>query len=110
MQRLTEIQRGVFDFVVWHMDTKGSCPSYRDIAARFGWASPNAAGDHLKRLEKKGYIKLQSGKSRAIIVMQHDDGPANYCDRPGRWPDFIQTQCGADMRRVIWDRYDNAIA
>jgi repressor LexA len=64
---LTDRQRQIYDFVVKNIREKGYAPSIPEIGARFKIASTNGVSDHLKALERKGYIR-RVGK-RAIEVL-----------------------------------------
>lgn len=64
---LTFRQKQIYDFVVRNIREKGYAPSIPEIGARFKIASTNGVSDHLKALEKKGYIR-RIGK-RAIEVL-----------------------------------------
>ncbi len=64
---LTARQKEIYDFVLRIIREKGYAPSIAEIGARFKIASTNGVADHLKALEKKGYIR-RVGK-RAIEVI-----------------------------------------
>ena len=71
MNILTKQQRKVLDFVKQDTKKNGMPPTRREISTSFGWASVNAAHQHLMALERKGYIKLlNGGKSRGIVVLK----------------------------------------
>lgn len=55
-QPLTHIQGQVLAYMAKFLQLNDQLPPQLTIAAAFGWASPNAALDHLKALEKKGYL------------------------------------------------------
>ena len=65
-QPLTDRQREVLDFVVANIGLYS--PTVREIAAEFGWKSPNAVTVHLDALEKKGWIRRTHGV-RGIEVL-----------------------------------------
>jgi len=64
---LTSRQKAIYDFLLRTIREKGYAPSIPEIGARFKIASTNGVSDHLKALEKKGYIR-RVGK-RAIEMM-----------------------------------------
>jgi repressor LexA len=64
---LTHRQREIYDFVLETIREKGYAPSIPEIGRRFNIASTNGVSDHLKALEKKGYLR-RIGK-RAIEVL-----------------------------------------
>ena len=53
---LTHIQGQVLAYMAKFLQLNDQLPPQLTIAAAFGWASPTAALDHLKALEKKGYL------------------------------------------------------
>ncbi|MDD5168891.1 MAG: transcriptional repressor LexA [Syntrophales bacterium] len=66
---LTEIQTKILKFIKECRDNEGSSPTYREIARRFNYKSPRAAVDHVRALEKKGYLTRRSGLSRGISII-----------------------------------------
>ena len=74
MKNLTEKQHDVLDFILWHIRENGWQPTIREICAEFQWAGTQAAFDHLRALERKGYIE-RTGKARAIKILKPLDPP-----------------------------------
>ncbi len=70
LKQLTKRQQEIFDFILERMASNGAPPTRVEIAAHFGFKSPNAAEDHLKALHKKGHIELISGTSRGIFIAE----------------------------------------
>jgi repressor LexA len=64
---LTSRQKAIYDFLLKTIREKGFAPSIQEIGRQFKIASTNGVSDHLKALEKKGYIR-RVGK-RAIEVV-----------------------------------------
>ncbi len=64
---LTPRQKEIYDFLLKTIREKGYAPSIPEIGSRFKIASTNGVSDHLKALEKKGYIR-RVGK-RAFEVL-----------------------------------------
>jgi repressor LexA len=64
---LTPRQKEIYDFVLKTIRERGYAPSIPEIGAKFKIASTNGVSDHLKALERKGYIR-RIGK-RAIEVL-----------------------------------------
>ncbi len=64
---LTDRQKEIYDFLLSTIREKGYAPSIPEIGRKFKIASTNGVSDHLKALEKKGYIR-RVGK-RAIEVL-----------------------------------------
>jgi len=73
MQKLTTRQSQVLDLIKKHILDTGYPPTRADIAAQFGFKSPNAAEEHLKALARKGAIEIVPGTSRGIRL-PHDQG------------------------------------
>jgi repressor LexA len=71
---LTSRQREIFDFVRAFIKERGYPPSVREIGEHFH-IYPRAVFDHLKALEKKGYLKRRSSMSRGleVLVFQEDE-------------------------------------
>jgi repressor LexA len=67
LPELTARQKAIYDFLLKTIRQKGFAPSMQEIGKRFKIASTNGVSDHLKALEKKGYIR-RVGK-RAIEVV-----------------------------------------
>lgn len=64
--RLTARQGQVLALIQKAITRTGAPPTRAEIAAELGFASANAAEDHLRALAKKGVIELVSGTSRGI--------------------------------------------
>jgi repressor LexA len=71
---LTPRQKEIYDFLLTTIRDKGYAPSIPEIGSRFKIASTNGVADHLKALEKKGYIR-RVGK-RALEVLTALGQPA----------------------------------
>jgi repressor LexA len=63
---LTERQREILDFISLSIDERGFPPTLREIGQHFGIRSTNGVNDHLKALEKKGFLSRDTLKSRAM--------------------------------------------
>lgn len=70
MEGLTSRQAEVLDFIRENLERTGMAPTRAEIALRFGFRSKNAAADHLRALDQKGYIKLHSDLSRGIQLLE----------------------------------------
>jgi repressor LexA len=65
---LTKRQEEILDFIVGRVRDEGFPPTLKEMAERFGLASPNAARDHVLALERKGFLKRTGDKSRALSL------------------------------------------
>eukprot|EP00913_Durusdinium_trenchii_P008985 g8451.t1 len=63
---LTKRQREIYEFLKEKIVNRGYGPTVREIGSQFGIRSPNGVMCHLNALEKKGLIKREANKSRAI--------------------------------------------
>lgn len=68
---LTARQEQVLDCIRESQMETGMAPTRAEIATRMGFQSKNAASDHLRALERKGYIKLHGDRSRGIQLLDH---------------------------------------
>jgi repressor LexA len=68
MEPLTERQAEILRLVRELTEVSGYPPTRAEIAERMGFRSVNAAEQHLRALEKKGAIDIESGASRGIRV------------------------------------------
>ena len=72
MDNLTARQQAVLDFIKDEILFKGYPPTVREICEAVGLNSPSTVHSHLKTLEKKGYIKRDPAKNRALEVIDFD--------------------------------------
>lgn len=66
---LTERQRAVLRYVKKFIVENGYPPTTYEIAQAFGFASPNAAYEHLRAIKRKGFISIKPNISRGIKVL-----------------------------------------
>lgn len=70
MIKLTPRQQEILDFIKNSLEVLGAPPTRAEIAQAFGFASPNAAEEHIKALAKKGVINLEPGSARGIRLVE----------------------------------------
>ena len=70
---LTERQRHVLDFISDSIRKRGYPPTLREIGSHFGIRSTNGVNDHLRALEKKGFLHREDLKSRALRPLLRDE-------------------------------------
>lgn len=79
MQGLTKRQQMVLDYISKSINDRGYPPTLREIGSHMGIKSTNGVNDHLRALERKGYLKREDMKSRALRPTnprkQDDYGP-----------------------------------
>ncbi|PRR78872.1 LexA repressor [Clostridium liquoris] len=62
-------QSEIYEYIKDQIRTKGYPPSVREICAAVGLKSTSTVHGHLQRLEKKGFIKRDPTKPRAIELV-----------------------------------------
>ena len=67
---LTTRQQEILDFIKQSVENDHITPTRAEIATAFGFASPNAAEEHLRALARKGAITLEPGSSRGIRLTE----------------------------------------
>ncbi|SHN17357.1 transcriptional repressor LexA [Gracilibacillus kekensis] len=72
MTNLSKRQEEILAYIKEQVDLKGYPPSVREIGEAVGLASSSTVHGHLARLEKKGYIRRDPTKPRAIEVLQQE--------------------------------------
>jgi repressor LexA len=75
MQGLTDRQQQVLKYIRDSIVERGYPPTLREIGAHMGIRSTNGVNDHLRALERKGYLRREDMKSRALrpINVPEDD-------------------------------------
>ncbi len=97
---LTSRQREIFNFVRRFLKERGYPPSVREIGERFD-IYPRAVFDHLKALERKGYLKRRGSTSRGleILVFQGNESHGSYL-RAGPDAEYLKKE-GKPLSREI---------
>ena len=67
MEALTDRQLEVLRFIARQSEEQGYPPTIREIGEALDIRSTNGVNDHLKALERKGYLSRDPVKSRALI-------------------------------------------
>lgn len=75
-QPLTERQQAILDFIQHSIRTRGYPPTLREIGAKMGIRSTNGVSDHLRALERKGYLRREDKMSRALRPVTPGRGTA----------------------------------
>ena len=66
MQGLTQRQQMVLNYITQSISDRGYPPTLREIGSHMGIRSTNGVNDHLRALERKGYLKREDMKSRTL--------------------------------------------
>jgi len=77
MPKMSQRQQAILDFIKASVRERGYPPSVREIGEAVGLASSSTVHGHLDRLEKKGLIRRDPTKPRAIEILD-DDSRANF--------------------------------
>ena len=75
MQGLTDRQHQVLQYIRESIVERGYPPTLREIGAHMGIRSTNGVNDHLRALERKGYLTREDMKSRALRPIDMGDVP-----------------------------------
>jgi repressor LexA len=84
VEGLTERQRQVLELVAEMVAERGYPPSVREIGEALGLASSSTVHSHLQALQRKGYLKIDPTKPRAIEVLFDADTGLPHERRPVR--------------------------
>jgi len=97
---LTSRQREIFNFIRGFIKERGYPPSVREIGEHFN-IYPRAVFDHLKALERKGYLKRRGSMSRGleILVFQEYKSHGSY-QRAGPYGEHLKKE-GRPLSREI---------
>jgi repressor LexA len=86
MSKISNRQLAILDFIKSEVREKGYPPSVREIGESVGLASSSTVHGHLERLEKKGLIRRDPTKPRAIEILGLDDSASAYSQTITRVP------------------------
>jgi repressor LexA len=74
MDELTARQAEILELIRDFLESTGFPPTRAEIARQMGFSSANAAEEHLRALERKGYIEVTPGSSRGIRLLDEVGG------------------------------------
>jgi repressor LexA len=77
VQGLTDRQQQVLHYIRQSIHERGYPPTLREIGAHMGIRSTNGVNDHLRALERKGYLTREDMKSRALRPLDLEPGERN---------------------------------
>ena len=86
MEKLTDRQQQVLDYISLYIDEHGYPPTLREISLEIGTSGTVSALHHLEALERKGHIRRESGSSRGIVLNREPK------------PDFVQLPIVGQVR------------
>lgn len=73
MEKLTNRQKDVLDYVKSYIANHGYPPAVREIGSALGLNSPATIQSHLTALESKGYIKKTNSKYRSLEIVGNNE-------------------------------------
>jgi repressor LexA len=73
MQGLTKRQQQTLEYIRHSIEQRGYPPTLREIGEYMGIRSTNGVNDHLRALERKGYLRREDMKSRALRLVGNSD-------------------------------------
>ena len=82
MKEITSQQQRVLDCIQIYINKTGFPPTRANICKELGFKSPNSAETHLRALEKKGFISIESGASRGISIINNQEQTSNDNEYP----------------------------
>ncbi|TNE51281.1 MAG: transcriptional repressor LexA [Deltaproteobacteria bacterium] len=100
LPKLTPRQQKVLDCIVQAINDNGYPPTLREIGRKLGIKSTNGVSDHIKALQRKGYLKKGDLRARALTPLVPDvdeSGPTQMIPLVGK------VAAGAPIPRVEWE-------
>jgi repressor LexA len=70
MDHLTAAQARVLDAIRSRLDAGLAPPTYRELQGDLGFSSTASVRDHLRALERKGFLSLGEGRFRSVRLMR----------------------------------------
>jgi repressor LexA len=106
MNDLTKQQEKILNTIIKITQENGYSPSIREIGEEAGLSSPSTVYNHIKNLEKKGYIKKRPGKSRGIELIKNDKS-ANHIDDIASVPILGKVVAGYPV--LSYENYEDTV-
>jgi repressor LexA len=100
MGKISNRQQAILDFIKSEVRGKGYPPSVREIGEAVGLASSSTVHGHLARLEKKGLIRRDPTKPRAIEILSEDDSLSQFALSTVRVPVIGKVTAGEPITAV----------
>ena len=82
MLDIKDKQLEVYNFLKTYTENRGFPPSVREICEAVGLSSTSTVHGHLKRLEKKGFIKRDPSKPRALEIIELNNNKKEMINVP----------------------------
>ena len=106
MVPLTPKEQLIFDYIKENLKKNGYSPSIRDIRTALDIKSTSTVHTYLERLERKGYIHKENGKSRTLRI--EDPADAGDMNTSGRVPILGKVTAGQPILAV--ENYEGFIS
>jgi repressor LexA len=71
VDKLTNAQARVLDAIRSRIDAGQPSPTYRELQSELGFQSTASVRDHLRALERKGFVTLGEGRFRSVRLVRH---------------------------------------
>jgi repressor LexA len=84
VEELSERQRQTLEYIAETVELRGYPPSVREIGEALGLASSSTVHSHLQTLQRKGYLKIDPTKPRALEILYDSDTGLAAERRPAR--------------------------
>jgi len=104
---LTPKEQLIFDYIKENLRKNGYSPSIRDIRTALDIKSTSTVHTYLERLERKGYIHKENGKSRTLRIEDAMDDGAETAQN-GRVPILGKVTAGQPILAV--ENYEGFIS
>jgi SOS-response transcriptional repressor LexA len=98
MQGLSPRQERVLDCIKRSIVERGYPPTLREIGDSMNIRSTNGVNDHLRALERKGFIRVEGGISRGLVLLS-DSEPQDISKISKHLEDELQ-RLQHKMRRI----------
>ncbi|MBR4961199.1 MAG: transcriptional repressor LexA [Clostridia bacterium] len=106
MVPLTPKEQLIFEYIKENLKKNGYSPSIRDIRTALDIKSTSTVHTYLERLERKGYIHKENGKSRTLRI--EDPADAGTVNQGGRVPILGKVTAGQPILAV--ENYEGFIS
>ncbi len=73
MKTLTAKQANILSRIIEFKEVDGYPPTFRELAGEFK-ITTKGMHDHLKAIEKKGFLETAKNKSRGLKILKYPDG------------------------------------
>jgi repressor LexA len=101
---LTTRQEQVLAFYRNRQRETGIVPTLQEVADHFGFKSPNSVRQHVRLIEKKGFVHRSPGRSRALVLVRQenpDDSGSVRVPLLGRIPAGAPAIAQEDMEALL---------